>query len=63
MSELNDQDRGLINDLCNVAWQSGAVKSPQMAQAIEMLRMKLQKPKPTEAPALEKVKGGKAANG
>lgn len=49
MSEFSEQDKGLINDLCNVAWQSGAVKSPQMAQAIEMLRMKLQKPKGPEA--------------
>ena len=42
-------DRGLINDLINVAWAAGAVKNPQMAQAVENLRAKLQ-PKPKEQP-------------
>lgn len=43
--ELSDMDKGLINDLINVAWAAGAVKNPQMAQAVEQLRQKLQKPK------------------
>jgi hypothetical protein len=49
--ELSDQDKALINDLINIAWQAGAVKAPQMAQTIEVLRQKLQKPKepPKEA--------------
>lgn len=49
--ELTDQDKALINDLCNIAWQAGAVKAPQMAQALENLRAKvLAKPKQEEAP-------------
>lgn len=45
--ELSDQDKALINDLVNIAWQSGAVKAPQMAQALENLRAKvLAKPEP-----------------
>lgn len=55
--DFNDEDRGLINDLVNIAWQSGAVKSPQMGQRLEMLRMKLQpKPKELAKPAEEKLK-------
>ena len=46
--EFTDQDKALINDLVNIAWQAGAVKSPQMAQMLEMLRMKLQPPKPKD---------------
>lgn len=40
------QDDLLINDLVNIAWQVGAVKSPQMAQRIEQLRAKLAPPPP-----------------
>jgi DNA-binding winged helix-turn-helix (wHTH) protein len=43
--ELNEQDKALVSDLINVAWSSGAVKNPQMAQLVENLRAKLQKPK------------------
>jgi len=39
--ELSDNDKGLINSLIDIAWQSGAVKAPQMAQAVEMLRNKI----------------------
>lgn len=58
--ELTDMDRGLINDLINVAWAAGAVKNPQMAQAVETLRAKLQA-KPKEQPKKEegKTNGGK----
>jgi hypothetical protein len=41
--ELNEQDKALVSDLINVAWSSGAVKNPQMAQLIENLRAKLAK--------------------
>jgi hypothetical protein len=50
--DFSDQDKLLINDLINIAWQAGAVKAPQMAQAVETLRAKLQKPK--EPPAVKK---------
>ena len=39
--ELSDNDRALINDLVNIAWQAGALKSPQTAQAVEQLRAKI----------------------
>lgn len=39
--ELSDRDKALINDLVNIAWQAGAVKAPQMAQAIEDLRARI----------------------
>lgn len=41
--ELTDIEKALISDLINVAWQAGAVKAPQMAQALEDLRAKLVK--------------------
>lgn len=45
--DLSYQDKALINDLVNIAWQAGAVKSPNMAQALENLRGKiLAKPAP-----------------
>ena len=46
--EFTDQDKVLVNDLINIAWAAGAVKNPQMAQTVENLRMKLQKPKGPE---------------
>lgn len=42
--EFTLQDKAMINDLVNIAWQAGAVKTPQMAQMLEMLRAKLQEP-------------------
>lgn len=42
---LTERDKGLINDLVNIAWAAGAVKNPQMAQAVEDLRAKILKPK------------------
>jgi hypothetical protein len=41
MMELSDNDKALINDLINIAWQSGALKSPQVAQAVEQLRARI----------------------
>ena len=53
--EFTPQDLLLINDLINICWQSGAVKSPQMAQQIEMLRVKLQPKKDAKViPGIEK---------
>ncbi len=60
MADFTDQDKALINDLVNIAWQAGAVKNPQMAQMVETLRQKLQKPK---GPELLPAKEGKKANG
>ena len=54
--ELSEQDRLLVADLINIAWASGAVKNPQMAQMVENLRAKLAK-KP------EALKKGKADGG
>lgn len=41
--ELSDKDKMMINDLINIAWQSGAIKAPQMAQEVENLRTKILK--------------------
>ena len=41
MSEFSKQDWQLINDLINICWQAGAVKAPQMGQALEQLRGKV----------------------
>lgn len=52
---FTEQDLKLVADLCGVAWAAGVVKSPQMAQAIETLRMKVHgalEPKKAEAPAV-----------
>ena len=45
---LTDNDKALINDLINIAWGCGAVKSPQMAQTVETLRGKLKEEKKAE---------------
>ena len=39
--EFNRQDWALIHDLINVAWATGQVKNPQMAQGVENLRAKV----------------------
>lgn len=39
--ELTDKDKALINDLCNIAWQAGAIKGPSQAQSLEDLRAKI----------------------
>lgn len=39
--EFTKQDFGLIHDLITIAWQAGAVKSPQMGQGLEQLRAKV----------------------
>jgi translation elongation factor EF-4 len=39
--ELTKQDWALIHELIGLAWQAGAVKSPQQAQGIEQLRAKV----------------------
>ena len=63
--EFTRQDWALIHDLIGLAWQSGAVKSPQQAQGIEQLRAKvvekLDKPSgPETIPAKkEDSRGGK----
>lgn len=44
MIEFTQQDLLLINDLINICWQAGAVKSPQMAGQLEQLRGKLAPP-------------------
>lgn len=45
--ELSDKEKGIFNDLVNIAWQAGAIKAPQMAQEVENLRAKvLAKPAP-----------------
>ena len=41
MSNFTKQDLAMIHDLINVAWGTGTVKSPQMAQGIEQLRQKV----------------------
>jgi hypothetical protein len=60
--EFTKNEYGLINDLCNVAWAAGAVKNPQMGQAIEDLRRKIiakmEPPKPEEKPKKEGAKSG-----
>jgi hypothetical protein len=40
--ELTEQEGSLVRDLINIAWQSGAVKSPQVGMMLEQLRTKLQ---------------------
>lgn len=57
MEPLTDKDRQLISDLVTIAWQSGAVKAPQMAQQLEDLRAKILK-RP-ELPVKENANGGK----
>jgi hypothetical protein len=39
--ELNEQEKALVLDLINIAWQAGAVKSPQVAALVEQLRSRL----------------------
>lgn len=50
--DFTKDDLKLMNDLINITWQAGAVKAPQMAQALENLRSKvltkLEPPKPAE---------------
>ena len=41
--ELTEKDKAIINDLVNIAWQSGALRSPQMATDVEQLRAKIMK--------------------
>ena len=45
---MDDSDKLLINDLINIAWNAGAVKSAQMGGRLEQLRAKL---KPEEKKA------------
>ena len=45
---ITDQDKLLINDLINIAWSAGAIKSPQMAQTVEDLRRRLKEEKKAE---------------
>jgi hypothetical protein len=60
--EFTKSELGLIHDLINVAWQTGTVKSPQMAQGVEQLRAKIiQRIEATEKPKLEPVKKEKAS--
>jgi hypothetical protein len=49
--DITNQDRALINDLINIAWQSGAVKSPQTGAQLEQLRKKFQSTSSGESPA------------
>ena len=50
--DFTKQEYGLIHDLIQIAWQAGAVKSPQMGGALEQLRGKvvaaIEPPKPKE---------------
>lgn len=39
--KLEEKDKLLINDLINIAWATGNVKAPQMAQTVEDLRRKI----------------------
>lgn len=39
--EFTKQEMTLIHELVGLAWQVGAVKSPQMAQVMEQLRVKV----------------------
>jgi len=62
MSDFNKQELGLIHDLINVAWGTGTVKSPQMAQGIEQLRGKvlmMLEPKDKPPQGKEEPKGSK----
>lgn len=44
--EWTDKQRAIVNNLIDIAWQAGAVKAPQIAQELEVLRMQLQEKKP-----------------
>jgi len=57
--EFTKQDYGLINDLCMVAWQAGAIKNPQMGHAVEQLRAKVVAKLEPQAAKPEVIKGGK----
>jgi hypothetical protein len=39
--DFTKDDFRLMNDLINIAWQAGVVKSPQMGQGLELLRQKV----------------------
>lgn len=56
--DFTKDDLKLMNDLINITWQSGAVKAPQMGQALENLRGKvLAKLEPIKPPEEKKGKG------
>jgi hypothetical protein len=47
--QLTDNQRALINELARIAWELGAVRSPEMGQDIQQLRaLVLAKPKQKE---------------
>lgn len=60
--DFTKHDWALIHDLINLAWQAGAVKSPQMAQGVEQLRSKVVakiEPSKEQAKKEAKADGGK----
>lgn len=51
--EWTDKQRAIVNNLIDIAWNAGAVRAPQMAQELEILRMQLQEKKPCSTDAKE----------
>lgn len=40
--ELSDLEKNIIIDLIKIAWQAGAIRSPEQAQAVTQLAQKVQ---------------------
>ncbi len=57
--ELTEKDRKIIVDLASIAWQAGAIRSPQQAQEVQDLVRRIATPpeKPKGEGTPEKKEG------